>query len=154
MKSGMHLFVYGTLMFEEVWQALVEGRYITEPARILNYRRTRVVEDVYPVIRPAATSKAVPGILYRDIGARDLRKLDEFEGEQYERRLVQALTAGSFRPVRAQTYVLKDEFQHLATQAPWDPEKMRPWCGAGFVARRSGTAVPEKPRYRRQPPER
>lgn len=144
----MHLFVYGTLMFEEVWQALVEDRYITLPARILGYRRTRVIDDVYPVIRPAVSGKAVPGIVYLDVSPGDLQRLDQFEGQHYERRQVRALPEDSFRPLRAQTYVLKDEFQHLASQTPWDPVKMRQYCGPEFVQRRS--AVPAAtPRYRK-----
>jgi gamma-glutamylcyclotransferase (GGCT)/AIG2-like uncharacterized protein YtfP len=46
----MHLFTYGTLMFPEVWQAVVGRQFETTPAQLPGYQIFRVRDAVYPGI--------------------------------------------------------------------------------------------------------
>lgn len=43
-----HLFTYGSLMFEDVWNRLVKGNYLSQKAMLANgYARRCVKDDVY-----------------------------------------------------------------------------------------------------------
>jgi gamma-glutamylcyclotransferase (GGCT)/AIG2-like uncharacterized protein YtfP len=46
----MHLFTYGTLMFPEVWQAVVGRQFETTPAQLPGYEIYRVAGALYPGI--------------------------------------------------------------------------------------------------------
>lgn len=78
-----HLFTYGSLMFEDVWNRLVRGNYLSQQATLMGYARRSVKNDEYPVIfKPMSLS----GVVYYDISDEDMITLDAFEGEYYERK--------------------------------------------------------------------
>ena len=113
-----NVFTYGSLMFAEVWQPLVSGLYPSEPAVLAGYRRFAVPGVAYPGI-VAAPGAEVAGLLYRDVGADDLARLDRFEGAEYRRDALQVMLA-SGEPVNAWTYIWLDA-QQLSGQ-PWQSE--------------------------------
>lgn len=116
-----HIFTYGSLMFAEVWQPLVGGRYRSEPAVLPGYRRFAVPGATYPGI-VAAPGGQVAGLLYRDVGADDLARLDLFEGAEYRRdALPVTLAEGSV--LVAGTYVWLDNGR--LSDAAWLPEAFR-----------------------------
>lgn len=130
-----NLFVYGTLMFPEIWGMLVEADYPSAPVVLPGYRRTRIVGDCYPVIRPGHHSDTVTGQTYRDISSTDLHRLDLFEGPFYERQCVRALSLSVRRkPVSAFAYVLRHRYRHLASAWPWHVRKARLVCRLRFLA--------------------
>lgn len=116
-----NVFTYGSLMFAEVWQPLVGGRYASEPAVLAGYRRFAVPGATYPGI-VAAPGRQVPGLLYRDVGPDDLARLDLFEGSEYRRdALPVALADGSM--LVAETYVWLDHAR--LSDVAWLPEAFR-----------------------------
>ncbi|MBP9612525.1 MAG: gamma-glutamylcyclotransferase, partial [Sulfurospirillum sp.] len=76
-----HIFTYGSLMFEEVWNSLVLGQYTSAPAFLEGYARRCVKNEEYPVVFEA--NESVNGILYYDVEPYDVERLDAFEGEYY-----------------------------------------------------------------------
>jgi hypothetical protein len=60
-----HLFTYGTLMFPEVWQAVVGKEFQTLPAQLPNFQIFRVKDAVYPGIIAAI----YPGIIAEPSGS-------------------------------------------------------------------------------------
>lgn len=117
----MNLFTYGSLMFDEVWSHLVRGDYVKRPARLHGFTRRRVQGDVYPVIVRSDNSDWVDGVVYFDIDPDDLRRLDVFEAEPYDRQTHIVVVEGRERR-RADAYVLKDCFRHMIHDCEWDPE--------------------------------
>ena len=117
----MHLFVYGSLMFEEVWSRLVRRSYVKREARLHGFCRRKVREDVYPVILRSQDSDWVDGIVYLNVLADDFARLDFFEGDFYERRNESVVVEGSEK-VTAAVYALKEDFCHMAEDASWDPD--------------------------------
>jgi gamma-glutamylcyclotransferase (GGCT)/AIG2-like uncharacterized protein YtfP len=57
----MHLFTYGTLMFPEVWQAVVGKHFETSPAQLPGYEIFRVAGALYPGIITANSSPSGRG---------------------------------------------------------------------------------------------
>lgn len=117
----IHVFTYGSLMFPEVWQRVVRGSYVSQPAHIEGHRRYAVSGDTYPgIVIEAGTS--VSGLIYRDIDAADLAALDHFEGEAYHRIGLHA-TGEDGALIDVQTYLFRDP-AGLSDQ-PWLPHEFQ-----------------------------
>ncbi len=110
-------------MFPEVWSLVTGGGHRREPARIEGFNRRRRRGEVYPVVYPG--SESVEGVLYYGLSAADWRRLDEFEGSDYQRRRVAAVTGGG-QVVAAWAYLLRGDLLDLA-DGPWDPDWFRRW---------------------------
>lgn len=110
-----HLFTYGSLMFEDVWNRLVRGHYLSQQATLHGFARRSIKQDEYPVIFHA--DEQVEGVVYYDISEEDMRILDAFEGEYYERQDVELIVKDA--PVRACVYVLKEAYFDLIDPKPW-----------------------------------
>lgn len=96
-----NIFTYGSLMYPIVWQQVVCGRYKSLQAQLLGYERRAVKGQEYPMIIPSGSSVAVDGVVYLNVDNQDLVRLDEFEGAEYNRRLL-SVNACSLRGNRAQ----------------------------------------------------
>jgi gamma-glutamylcyclotransferase (GGCT)/AIG2-like uncharacterized protein YtfP len=99
----MNLFVYGTLMDEELVYSLTRRRFRRNDAELPGFARFAPPAG-YPYILPRAGAR-VRGILLSGIDPASLAALDRYEdeGTLYRRRRVQAIVRG--RPVPCDTYV-------------------------------------------------
>ena len=113
-----NIFTYGSLMFDEVWQQVVSGRYRSEAATLHHHQRHALTGLSYPGV-VAAPGMQVAGRLYHDVSAEDIARLDAFEGAEYRRDALQVMLA-SGEPVNAWTYIWLDA-QQLSGQ-PWQSE--------------------------------
>ncbi|SEG72640.1 Gamma-glutamyl cyclotransferase, AIG2-like [Thermomonospora echinospora] len=95
------LFVYGTLRFPEVLQALLGRVPELEPARAVGWRVKALPGVVYPGL-VADPGGVADGLLMTGLSEAERRLLDAYEGESYEPRRM-ALDDGR----RAWTYVWK-----------------------------------------------
>jgi len=116
----IHIFTYGSLMFDPVWSRVVTGKYESCEAILEGYDRKGLRDEVYPVIVPSAPHSQVHGILYRNVASSDLTALDRFEGEYYFRKAEQVMTFDR-QLLPAETYVLKEEYYMLLSPKDWDP---------------------------------
>jgi gamma-glutamylcyclotransferase (GGCT)/AIG2-like uncharacterized protein YtfP len=114
---GTALFTYGSLMFPEVWEKVVAGRYAYSPAVVHDHARYAVRNATYPgmVAQPEAR---VEGVAYFDVSEPDIAALDAFEGDTYRRIHVPA-TLPSGEKVEVETYL----FLHRAalSEQAWEP---------------------------------
>lgn len=110
-----HIFTYGSLMFQEVWESLVLGKYSYAPALLEGYARRCVKNEEYPVVFKA--DESVKGIVYYDVEPYDIARLDVFEGEYYERKTILLNNC-----IDAEVYVLKREFFDIIDDKPWSEE--------------------------------
>ena len=115
-----HVFTYGSLMFDRVWSEVVEGSYDRAESILQGYDRKSVRDEVYPVIVPASPFSQVEGIIYFDISAVDLARLDRFEGEYYFRKTVEVITVDTIK-MPAEVYILKEEYYSIISFEKWDP---------------------------------
>ncbi len=116
-----HIFTYGSLMFEQVWNQVVSGTYKRYPATVSGFVRRALLHEHYPALLPGPVNTKVDGVLYVNLDEEDVSRLDEFEGSIYERRSVQVMTENNI--FTAEAYVLKDSYRHIASDQNWDPEK-------------------------------
>ena len=114
-----HLYAYGTLQAASIIEHIVARSLRGVAARLEGYARYRIADRVYPAIVEAPAGE-VSGMLYADLDAVELDRLDAYEGALYQRRDVSVWVGRIATP--AVTYLLRPEFRHRLSDEPWDLE--------------------------------
>jgi gamma-glutamylcyclotransferase (GGCT)/AIG2-like uncharacterized protein YtfP len=144
------IFTYGTLMSTKLlsWvltgdssnYAQIEDQSAVKrlPATLCGYRRVPVFHSDYPALIPAEPTDMVHGFLVFPSTESQWRKLDDFEGEIYERTLVRChiRDAGSTGDVgievEADVYLWVDDHEKLELDGEWsydifEKERLEDW---------------------------
>ncbi|MFH2132996.1 MAG: gamma-glutamylcyclotransferase family protein [bacterium] len=111
------LFCYGSLQLPAVMKIVTGREFTGQPAWLKDFAMFRMKQAEYPGIIPRS-GDTVGGILYRNLTKQDLRSLDAFEGEQYDRRQVIVSLEGDLRQT-AWVYVVREERQNELTDETW-----------------------------------
>ncbi|XP_068668550.1 uncharacterized protein [Aristolochia californica] len=117
------VFVYGSLMANEVVQVLLKRVPQSSFAILDGYHRFSIKGRVYPAIVPIE-NKQVPGKLLLELSDAELEVLDKFEDVEYERHTVEVSLMGSFETLPAQTYVWGNK-DDPDLYGDWDYEEWR-----------------------------
>ncbi|MCW8956360.1 MAG: gamma-glutamylcyclotransferase [Gammaproteobacteria bacterium] len=136
-----NIFVYGSLMFESVWNRVVTGSYQKIEGQLFGYSRFCIKGEHYPgLIEKPGT---VDGVIWLDVNQEDIAKLDCFEGDYYGRS--QVFVADSHdRCLDCETYVIADNFQYLLDEKPWDVDQFHERYLEDFIAEYVGFKATEK----------
>jgi len=118
----MNLFVYGTLISDTVWKTIVRGAYAFALAKLPGYARKKIQGEVYPAMFPHPGS-IVEGRVYFDLSEEDLRRLDFFEGEQYERTEVVVECVSDSSAINCCAYLFKPRYHDLLLSEDWSFEE-------------------------------
>lgn len=104
-SQSLHkVFVYGSLMAEDVCRVLLNRVPQSSPAILNGYHRYSIKGRVYPAILPVENDK-VTGKLLLGITDPELHILDEFEDVEYERNTVEVSLVDSSDNLLVQAYV-------------------------------------------------
>lgn len=116
-----HVFTYGSLMFPQVWERVVRGRYRSARGILSGFARYAIEGETYPGMVAEAGAQ-VEGVLYFDVEGDDLAALDAFEGIEYRRDKVPVITE-SGEQVDAYTYIylMPGRF----SGQPWNPQEFQ-----------------------------
>lgn len=117
------LFAYGTLLAPELLQSVIGRRIEGSPALLEGYVCRRVRHAAYPAITqlPGASTH---GSMYCGIDDLAWQRLDAFESNLYERRLIE-LTQMDGSHTMAYTYVIADTHKERLTDEAWEFERFR-----------------------------
>ena len=115
----MHVFTYGSLMFSEVWQTVVGREFATVEGTVAGYSIYRVRDAVYPGIIAAADECVVRGLVYLDVDAASLARLDRFEDDFYDRQSL-SIDCSDGQRRAADAYVVPAKYRRVLTAEPWD----------------------------------
>jgi len=116
-KSASHLFAYGSLMCPDIL-ARVAGLVVDgQPAELTGYRRRAVRGETYPGLI-VAPGHVLGGVLYRALPEAAWARLDQFEGDDYQRIKVEIRSATG--PLPAWTYLYRPELHHQLEDHDWD----------------------------------
>lgn len=116
----MRLFCYGTLQFPAIMQQVCGHRSAGLPVVLDNHACYMVRGEVFPGLVPEPHAQT-PGVLYDGLGAEQLRRLDEFETELYQRSRVVVSDARE-RPLQAWAYIVRPAARAMLTDEPWDQD--------------------------------
>lgn len=103
-QSVFNVFVYGSLLADDIVRALLKRVPPSNPAILHNYHRFSIKGRVYPAILPVE-NKRVNGKVLLDITVPELNILDAFEDVEYERMTVDVSLMDSSKTLQAETYV-------------------------------------------------
>ncbi len=111
-------FTYGSLIFPEVMQVVCGRPLANVRAAALRIRCEALHGAIYPgaVQDPDASAS---GRLYEGLGPAELARLDEFEGDLYDRVVVRVETAAGV-PHAAWVYLVRPPHRHRLAGNPWD----------------------------------
>lgn len=93
---GHALFAYGTLMFEDIRSAVTGRRFRIGRAVLPDHRRQRIGDLVVPAVQPW-TGESVEGVVLFGLDRSCLARIDHYEGDLYDRRLVRIESRGGSR---------------------------------------------------------
>jgi gamma-glutamylcyclotransferase (GGCT)/AIG2-like uncharacterized protein YtfP len=114
----MDLFTYGTLMSSDIMMRVAGCQLDSRPASLHGFFRSKVRDEMYPGIREEDGGEVL-GLLYLEVPAEAIERLDLFEGEMYERRQVTVrLDSGEEKAVM--TYIFRPQYHNLLTGIPWE----------------------------------
>jgi gamma-glutamylcyclotransferase (GGCT)/AIG2-like uncharacterized protein YtfP len=116
----MNIFTYGSLMFPSVMKAVTGREFTSKKARLRDHARFKVKGESYPGLAPLENA-VTEGVLYIEVDDLSVRRLDDFEGEFYERTEVFAGTLHG-ESIIAQTYLMRSRYRGRLSSEPWDPE--------------------------------
>jgi gamma-glutamylcyclotransferase (GGCT)/AIG2-like uncharacterized protein YtfP len=139
----VNLFTYGSLMIASVMHAVTGQNFQRWKASLRDYARFKLKGESYPGIiyhEGAFTD----GIIYLDLDALSLKRLDGFEGEMYERVSVRVETDQG-ELFTAETYVIKREHCNLLSFEPWDLEEFEKDHLKEFMASYKGFSLRPSP---------
>ncbi len=104
-------------MLSDIIQGVLGRSLDPHVASVKGYQRYCVQNRVYPAMVKGSGDDFVRGIAYLDIDSHQLRLLDQFEGEMYQRVLLEAILTE--QSIMAYAYICKPTYQHLLTSEIW-----------------------------------
>ena len=119
MKS---LFVYGSLMYDEVWNKIVQRCHQKLKAEIVGYKRLKVKNANYPgLVKGKGT---VQGFVWLNVSQSNIKRLDSFEGEYYSRVEGIATDINNNRII-VDFYLIQDLYLSILEDSEWDENEFR-----------------------------
>ncbi|KAH7674656.1 Gamma-glutamyl cyclotransferase-like protein [Dioscorea alata] len=106
--GGHNVFVYGSLLADEVVRVLLKRVPLCSNATLIGFHRFSIKGRVYPAILPVENKK-VTGKVLLGITDVELDVLDTFEDVEYERRTVEINLHDTSEKLLAETYVWGNE---------------------------------------------
>ena len=139
----MNIFTYGSLMFDAVWARVIGADYAKIKAGVYGYRRRALKGYTYPALIPGYEDDFVEGVVYLKVNRKDVKTLDRFEGETYQ-RIVLPCSLANGNTIEAGVYLFKDEFRHMVEDTPWDVENFEKVGIRSFLLKYKGFADTNK----------
>ena len=131
----MHVFTYGTLMFPEVWKAVVGREYASVGGTAKGYAIFRVRDAVFPGIIAASERDAVHGVVYLDVDPESVARLDLFEDDFYQRETLQ-IDCDNDKRRPAEAYVVPQANRAMLTEDIWQRDEFVASGGLDYFIRR------------------
>ena len=104
-------------MCDDIMFAVVNCQLERSNAVLKDYYRSKVHNEEYPGIIPQSNSQ-VDGVLYLGLAEAAIERLDVFEGEYYNRQVVQ-VRSEKFGETEGMTYVVRPQYRHILTYTEW-----------------------------------
>jgi gamma-glutamylcyclotransferase (GGCT)/AIG2-like uncharacterized protein YtfP len=104
-------------MYDEVLNPVLRGKVKKENAILSGYRRVKIHGESYPGLIEDS-SHHVEGILLSNLSHSNLKQLDIFEGDYYERQKV-SVTTRENEKVTCEVYLFKTRYKHLLSRTSW-----------------------------------
>jgi gamma-glutamylcyclotransferase (GGCT)/AIG2-like uncharacterized protein YtfP len=118
----VNLFVYGSLMFDVVWQHIARTSNPGVPATAHSWSVRSLQGVSYPGLIPAPPDSLASGLLRTNVSPAALARLDAFEGPDYLRQLI-TITLPDSSPSLAWAWIVSPAAMHLVLPETWDADR-------------------------------
>ncbi len=119
----MNVFVSGPLMFKEVFQAVTGKTFPAQSGLLHGYAQFAIRDEGQAAMIPFP-DRAVDGVVYIDVDAEALARMDAFQGNRFEREEVTVESeAGAW--LEAEAYCLKLRRRKVLSVDDWDEDVFR-----------------------------
>ena len=112
-----NIFVYGALMYDEVWNSMVVGKHEKISARLSGHKRLKVRDEEYPAI--VKGDGMVKGFIWFDVDDENISRLDDFEAECYERVEEYAQDMNG-QDIKVDVYRIREDYKTILEDVEWD----------------------------------
>lgn len=126
-----NVFVYGSLLSDDVIRALLSRVPPSSPAILPHHQRFSIKGRVYPAIIPVQDSQ-VSGRVLLGITPPELHILDEFEDVEYERKTVEVLLRDGLEKLQTDVYIWSNK-NDPDLHGEWDFEQWKVLHMEGFL---------------------
>jgi gamma-glutamylcyclotransferase (GGCT)/AIG2-like uncharacterized protein YtfP len=117
--SGMNLFTYGTLMDPAVWARVAREACECRRAVLHGYEARKLRGVSFPGLVKAPGGRT-EGLLYLDVSAKAMARLDAYEDDFYT-RITSPVELGDGKSVEAQAYLIMPENSSIVLPEQWFP---------------------------------
>ena len=121
----MNIFVYGSLMWKDLWQHEVRNEYASKDAFIKGYRCRKVKGKHEPAAIHSPNiedRETVEGKLYLDVNTDDLKRIESYYGKIYVEIDGVCFVGDSEVPISTKLFVLNTEFRDYLSDDDWTKE--------------------------------
>ncbi len=135
----MILFVFGTLLFDEIVRALIERTPLARPATLAGYRRAEIREPGRLARGPAiveSPGSTVSGRVLVGVDERELRIIDLFEAEAGGYRRITGTVLVEAAQKTADFYVATERLRPYLSEEDWAETRFRSEYLNHYVAER------------------
>ena len=126
------IFVYGSLMADEVILKLIHRVPTKREATVQGYKRYKLKNRSYPGAFQQERS-SIKGLLFFGINEEEMNILDAFEGREYKKEEISAEVEGGER-ISASMYTYIETSVLLHEEDEWSYSNFREYHLAQFVA--------------------
>jgi len=120
-NRDMNVFTYGSLMFDEVWRAVIGSTGPSVGGQLTGYEAWKLAGQTFPGLTPAP-GRQVNGRIWQGVTETELARLDVFESGIYDRQMLAVPTEdGTTLP--CWVYVVRPDSRTLLLNEPWDREE-------------------------------
>lgn len=123
-------------MIPDVMYAVTARKFRFKNTMLKGYARFTVKGDSYPGIIPS-TNSITEGIIYFNVDELSLERLDEFEGDLYQRIPIQVETKDN-EVLNAETYIIKPRYRRCLSSKEWNLKEFAQKHLAAFLETYSG----------------
>lgn len=122
----MNIFVYGSLMWKDLWDHEVRNQYPSKDASVKGFRCRKMKGKAEPVAihSPPAEqhNERVHGKVYLDVNENDFKRITAYFGKEYEISETVCLTGESEVPISAKIFLLDIKFRDYLSEEDWTKE--------------------------------
>ena len=115
----MDLFAYGTLMDADVWSRVAQEKCESRPAVLHGYEARRLRGVTFPGL-VECEGGITPGLIYFDVSAPALARLDAYEDDFYERVPLPVMLENGSK-LMAETYLMLPGNRDVVLEEKWLP---------------------------------
>lgn len=115
----MHLFTYGTLMDAAVWARVAREKCGSRRAVLRGYEARQLRGVTFPGLVECEGADT-PGLVYLNVSAAALARLDEYEDDFYERVPVPVILDDG-TSLTADVYLIKSAYRDVVLTKRWEP---------------------------------